>query len=298
MSTLNVCDVVGHHPDNRRIFPGSFCNSFLVGIEIELENVVQRPEMQLWQWKNDHSLRNNGAELVVPHPVGGLDLEDALDELAAAFLKNPQWVANDRCSVHCHLDFRSSTLQDVVSFYVGWLLFESSMYTISGKSRYSNIYCPGANQYHALVRSAHKLLKATTRDQVVRVLDSWPRYSGVNLAALARYGSVEIRTHRGTASVTEITEWLQVLDRLKMWTTGKHPSEIVQDAAEQGATAFAHTVFGPLTDKIICDNYNTFFSNSYLNACDVLHWDTINIDEPEITPVEAMADYIISQLGE
>ena len=295
---IHVREINGINADIRTIATGKMYNNFLLGIEIELEDVLNRPMARYWNWKDDNSLRNHGAELVLPQPVGGADLDAALDELSALLNSNPEWTANDRCSVHCHLDFRDSTVQDCVGFVVTWMLLESGMYTLSGKDRYTNIYCPGTSQCPETIRLTNTLLNGGAGD-VHSALERWPRYSGINLAALRRYGSIEIRTHRGTANADDIERWVAVLERIKLYSAGKDPKEIFELSQRVGCERFANEVLGDLDMYVVCDNYREFFPVNSLNAADALYWKEI---KESATPnlsnldIDGFCDLIIREL--
>jgi len=281
--------------------PSTDTQEHLFGIELELENVRLQPHIAGWEWTQDGSLRNYGAELVLRTPLGGSALIEAISLLDDSLrhiegMQEQQIQATNRCATHCHIDMRDCTLEQVISFYVAWLLFEPALYTVGGKDRYSSIYCPGASSAPGQVFFVSRLYNAQSALEAKRIIHDWCKYTGVNLRSLASLGSIEIRSHKGTKEAQDVLLWVRLLTKLKEYSAARTPEQILKDADELG-TDIAQLVFGELASCIQCDNFFTYFNNAKLHANDVVWYEKLKtFNKPAAESVEAIADAIVAAL--
>lgn len=237
----------------------------VVGIELELE-YPRRPPPELfnsrWNTTTDGSLRYNGREYV-SSPVSGADLGLALNELERHVRGTPP-VVSHRCSTHCHLDFSDSTVEHVMSFFTGFALFESILYTVSGKDRYSNMYSPGLTSCYSQIKDMRRLGSYVSRGLAAHVsgcIAGWQKYSCLNLSRMPDYGTVEVRSHRGTDDVNDIRLWVRLLQDLWNWTKDRTPQEIVGAAS-------------PVLYQEVFKDYedipgHEYYDNNLCNAADI-----------------------------
>ena len=232
-----------------------------VGIEVEVErgNTERIPGLKHWTWTGDGSLRYNGVEFV-SYPISGVALEDALSELRGA-LTSMGAETSSRCSVHCHIDFSAKTMRQVMSFVTGFALFECILFSASGKDRYWNMYTPGLSSCYSQVQLAREINKAVSADNndVPRLVDSWNKYSCINLRSLGQFGTVELRSKSGTVEVEEISEWICMLLQLAEYTDDKSCVDIINLAHDQQHLEVFPGVQYPYE----------FFSNNLCNAADI-----------------------------
>jgi hypothetical protein len=234
-----------------------------------------KPLCKWWRWVEDGSLRNNGAELILTQPTGGKDLEEALTELSNIISEiskkqpTPPEIT-DRCSIHTHIDYRSSTLEQVLSFFIGFCVFESALFTVGGKDRYDSIYCPGLSSCQSQITEFNSIYVSDRIEPIHRHLSKWCKYTSVNLHALRTHGSIEVRSHKGTYDISDIVLWIRILDKLKAYTDTVTPEYIVHSAKNIGVN-FATDVFGELSSHIVTDNYLNYFKNNLRNAMDCIY---------------------------
>src|SRR5690606_3071707 len=297
-----ISELLPYPEDPRTFVPGArLTSNYLYGVEIELERVASRPPLRYWTWHDDNSLRDNGAEISFQVPLGGVDVERALDEfkqmveLLTKKQKHPP-ISSERCGVHVHIDFRPCTVEQVVSFFVGFCIFEAALFTIGGKHRYSSIYCPGVSSCTPLIKSINKLYTAGSDHAVVTFMEQWSKYTGVNLRSLVERGSIELRMHEGTIDSEDIMLWLLLLDKLKQYTDSVSPEELVNTAKYQGIT-FASTVFGDLSSHLMTDNYINFYKNNLRNAFDCVYMHKIYaLTRPASSDIKLISEAIIRAL--
>jgi hypothetical protein len=187
-----------------------------VGIEIEAEFGKARDIAQgfkYWELHDEGSLRN-GIEFVTrgATPIKGLD--DVLNELGD-FLKNNKikFIDSKRASVHVHLNVQNFTLLHLYNALCCYWLVEPLLIDYCGAHRKGNLFCltlPNADAIHSQVCQG---LKNFRFFEGFKQRDMY-RYSSINLEALYKFGTVEIRTMRCTQDTELIKDWTKNLHRL------------------------------------------------------------------------------------
>lgn len=240
----------------------AFGHSCLMGLEVELEgyHITSDRLGSSWNIIRDNSLRNNGAEFVLRNPKQGQSLLNAISELTT-HLQDHSYSISHRCSVHCHIDFRGDTVETVRKFFKLYMLLEPSLYTISSKDRYMNIYCPG------LSHATHQLMWAGCRlyseDGLVLLAQRWSKYTGINLHSLTSLGTIEIRTHKGTASEEDLVKWVRVLNYIK--TSALYLDEEFLDNVEDCVELINIVFPEDLRREMLTDNLLQFWHSVKIN---------------------------------
>lgn len=232
-----------------------------LGIEIEVENYPidgNQDFNEYWNVIHDASLRNDGAEFVLARPLSGESLVAAIrsleEELQGVTLSH-------RCSVHCHINFSTNTLADIEKFFYLYAMFEPSLYTVSNKERYFNIYCPGLSHATAQLQEAAMLFR--NEHMFTRQINNWNKYTGINLLPLRSLGTIEIRTKAGTRDTDDLLLWVRILLSLKAAAMRMSLDEIKQLTTPHQAVT---TVFDEdLRDVILCNNLFTYWDNARRN---------------------------------
>lgn len=234
---------------------------YLLGLEVELEGFS--PEASLpnymranWTLKGDSSLRNNGMELVTSGGKRGSQLVIALRDLGEYF-KEESLVVSHRCSLHTHIDMREATLEEVERFFLLYMLLEPVLYDAGGKERYWSIYCPGLTH---TTESIKRAAIAFNSNDFRQITSTWNKYTGINFCRLPDLGTVEIRTHRGTTDIQEITNWCSILTHIKEASKRFSLQDI--EAMSSNASMVLSSVFPP----VIINSLNTeLYYNLYNN---------------------------------
>ena len=180
-----------------------------VGVEIELENVFNGYKLGTYQKVTDNSLKINGAELVTV-PIKMKYLEVELRRLFGGL--NSDTLVTKRCSVHVHMNVRDMTPNQVLNLVMLYMIFERSLYRVSGDRWNSNFCVPLAQAYNLV----NELFK--NWDHVLSWF--WEKYTGLNLCPIYGgeshcIGTVEFRQLHGTTSVEEIMMWCNMITALK-----------------------------------------------------------------------------------
>ena len=183
-----------------------------VGIEVELENITSRHTSQWWDCIGDDSLRNEGREFVFKRPVGGVDVEKAVRGLVK-MLRNEDQQRSIRTSTHVHVDVRDYSVEQLGNLILLYTACESYIYTLGGKHRYDNIYCPGFTSSQQLLSQAAKML-VVRQGSLAGELNRWCKYSGFNLGAILQHGSVEFRMFEGYSTPHLLLQWVKCVTKL------------------------------------------------------------------------------------
>lgn len=222
----------------------------LLGVEIELENassiieaeavscelassqrgVVPKDWCAHWLLKTDGSLRRTGVELVLRRPMGGIKLEQALVSLDELFAYAGEVEVTERCSVHIHMDTRPLEYKTIINIVLLYLMFEEIIFSWCGTHREKNPYClpwlynnellSALSRFHGYI----EVLDATTPPSMVfeefkSDMQSifggeLTKYTSLNLLPLLSLGSIEFRMFPGTNSVTDITNYVNLVYKL------------------------------------------------------------------------------------
>lgn len=218
-----VAERLGHKIQSKKYIPSDklvlpTCN---VGVEVELENMRgYRMECPLWDTKTEGSLRRGGLEYVFTSPLFGEDLITALNSLERELT---EWrhtpVIDDNCSLHVHLDARDMDGEQLVKMLLLYIVYEQALYRHAAPDRENNIFCLSVNRingnYETFASTISSILNEEETYSLMSSIDSLPRYCGLNLQALRRFGSLEFRSHRATYNKEEILTWINILMCLK-----------------------------------------------------------------------------------
>lgn len=236
-------------------------SSTSVGVEVELEDVwfthdkVLR-DLNYWHFHKEGSLRGQSAELVFYQPLANNLIVHALRELES-FVRVPR--LSGRCSVHVHVDCRDLELDELWSIILVSLVCEPVLYSYC-KGRRGNLFClPSETSYVTLLEmaSSYVRLRAVHMDPFPKLrlaLLRWPKYTGINFGALAKYGTIEYRMHGGTYKKNRILDWINIL--LSMHTFAKEHifgiTTLPMDLASIGSTALFEQIWpSPRIQKLL-----------------------------------------------
>lgn len=174
-----------------------------------------------WTVKEDHSLRG-GLEYVtqnavsieaVPGLVNGL-----YDNLAK--FKTKLRLSN-RCSTHVHLNASTWKIDQLVSFYLLWALFEPLLVDWCGPRRKANHFCLSILDAPSTLTALSTFLKTGEW----RFQDG-DKYSALNLRRLHDIGTVEVRCGDAWPEPSRPIEWIKFLHGMAKYATAMYPNEL------------------------------------------------------------------------
>lgn len=234
-----------------------------IGVEIELEGQSKK-EVQahrdrgspFWAEHEDGSLRN-GIEYTLNQAMMGSGLRDAINYFFDNFTK---FTASPRTSIHVHMNMRqdNETVEGLRNMVVLYYMYEDAFFQIADENRKWSSYC------NAFEDTPPELLEAVV-DQTLSIerleealhrsaRTNVNRYYGLNLNALAKFGTLEFRHFPLVDNRERLVDWLKLLMELKQaantmadaglcpWDVFQTPDEVVKIA--EYMPQFGNTLLG------------------------------------------------------
>lgn len=214
-------------------------SSRLVGVELEFIAPRSAYIKELREYgvvKPDGSVRgsNGVGKEFNTFPARG----DALLELligATAVMRAAGCFVNQTCGCHVHLDMHGTGKEQKANLHKWWGVFEFLIMGLVNENRWDNPFC---------VRDAYESFRSR-------------RYKTLNLDALTRYGTYEVRLHHGTVNDVELKNWVLFLlsffdTFMEIELTKKMEMEVLSlKARDQVAFLMAQTKMGMTMRKNI-----------------------------------------------
>ncbi len=236
-----------------------------IGIEIEVEgkrlpnvtigvNSLTKVEVidgfqKFWAYHPDGSLRGEeNGEYVLRNPIKFGLVPDALKDLWDTFKECKTRIDDsNRTSVHVHLNCQQFHTNRLTSLMALYIIFEEILTAWCGDHRVGNLFCLRVKDAPAMLFNIRTLIQNEFAGGIPDSL----HYSGMNVHALNKYGSLEFRSMRGTQDPDTILQWCKVLQRLyDLSAEFKDPREICYMFSGEGPVNFFHNILGDCTDFI------------------------------------------------
>lgn len=238
-----------------------------VGIEIEVEgNKFPKYEEdgsrkhrlipKRWDYRKDGSLRGvDNAEYVTNGPVKFSDVPDVVDSLWDMFDEYGSVLdVSNRTSVHVHLNAQEFYLNRLCAFVALYMSVEEILTEWCGQHRVGNMFCLSTRDAPAVVQNIKRFLTNKWRGRGVSPFPDYLHYSGLNLQALCKYGSIEVRTMRGALEPSEVTRWVSVLQHIyDLSDTFPDPRDICENFSGHDPLDYARMVLGEHCEQILQD---------------------------------------------
>jgi hypothetical protein len=199
----------------------------MMGIELEAESVYIGTQAPLnlagWTIDRDGSLRNDGREFVLSQPLAGSSLTRAIHTLFA--MQSPvngqilRYQANPRAGTHIHINWIQDTVGSAAALIALMYMIEPLVYSWADEDRAWCSYCNPLSDIPANI--LNKLLRMDNEDEddgwLIREIDdeSVGRYHGLNIVALAKYGTFEFRYFPSTTSQADLVKWVKFVQLAK-----------------------------------------------------------------------------------
>ena len=186
----------------------------IIGLELETENCTWSSETYTKTLKafnidtaTDGSLRGVAYEFITKPMRSDSAMNALTDYFAATGFTEANYT--DRCSIHVHVNCTDMSSEQLSSIALLYTVVEEVLFQYVGRHRDSNIYCIPWNQCRQHLDLVNRFLTDPSR-----VLGKWNKYTALNLIPLARYGTVEFRQMYGTADMTVISKWVNIIGAL------------------------------------------------------------------------------------
>ena len=213
------------------------------GIEIECEGKgIKEVNSKYWKTVPDGSLRGEYLESCAEYvsklrilPDGRFQalirtkhrVHPSLRSLFTFHLGKAIFDKSPRTSTHVHVNVLDLTRKELFNYVYLLTLLEDILLKLSGKSRLGNRFCLSSKEACGYFQGVACLFKETNTR--FRLSAEEFKYSAINLATVAKYGTVEIRSMEGTDDAVRLTRWINLLlsikDLAKQYTNAYHIME-------------------------------------------------------------------------
>lgn len=218
-------------------------NPMIVGIEVEAERVggsANHLDGEGFAVKEDHSLRNNGRE-VVTYPISADYAVPAFAKIVSNLGQKVEFTK--RTSIHVHMDCTRLTMEQVLNIVYVYTLFEESLFGFCDPSRRRSIFCVPLTSFIS-----------GELDTLESMVSRWGKYSALNLMTLQTLGTVEFRHLEGTNDVEKFRKWVYLISRIYAYAISKPTNKLLETILKLNTNSnyyeFANDVFGDLLDII------------------------------------------------
>lgn len=275
------------------------------GIEIETETLKEYdyPEFYFWTTHGDNSLRNYGVEYVLKQPLKFSMVPDALDEFHKKTEKLNFIKDSFSTSVHVHVNMLNETALTMGNFITLYMLFENLLIRYSGPNRRSNLFCLPTVDAEETFQYARGFFECIQQKDYRRLVlsENAVKYAALNLSALGKYGSLEIRSFRGETDVKEIYRWVEILNSLLTYSRQRINPKLIMEKYKNLGLGFRDEVFGKHAKLLSCPDEealiekNVFYAGSI--AYCVKSWELLEQKEKFSPTKKQLNDYSIAIFG-
>jgi hypothetical protein len=218
-----------------------------VGIEVEAEGTdLPRVNAKVWNRVNDGSLRGECCEFVLRRPIPVHEVHGALMMLEDGYKAYDTDVYETyRTSTHVHVNIQQLSPNELTTFILLYAMFEEVLVKYCGEHREGNFYCLRIKDAEGAIPTYINAVKTQMYRHYLEG-DSC-KYAAMNFNAIARYGSLEFRSMRGTRDWNAIEVWVLLLISLRdAAKTYNKPADALRDISGLGVEGLARKVFGDL----------------------------------------------------
>lgn len=184
-------------------------------IEIEAEfnvpfddNFSNKYNMRL---TGDGSLRNFGVEFISRSPSSLLNLKKNIKGLLSEPVFD-DYINTTRTSTHIHANIQHMTKEELFKTLMIYYAVEPLLFEFCGPTRKSNLFCFGMWEAEANTDVLYDIYKGDYSG-VSRNFNNY-KYSALNIANVAKLGTIEFRHMRGTKDPEPLWKWLDIIDRV------------------------------------------------------------------------------------
>lgn len=226
----------------------------LFGVEIEVEGAnLPTDPIGGWNKVDDGSLRGEFPRTRCENVFRGPVPKDQAKYLITALAKahsEANVLMSFRTSVHVHMNVQPLFQCELSTLLYLYVLMEPMLIKFCGDERIGNRFCLRCIDAESVIDNMIHIARRGA--EVAHRIGGEQRYSAINLAAIAKYGSVEFRGMRGTLDVDTLHKWLDILDALRVYALNIRDPRVVRDTFRQiPFTEFVNNVFGKKLAEVL-----------------------------------------------
>jgi len=252
-------------------------------MEHEYEGVKNRllPEhtfANFWNYHEEGSLKDNGAEYAFGTPLFGLDAINAIEWLVS-HAKDSGWKCTKRTGIHVHLDVRDLIAAQLAGMCIIYGAAEPILYEWVGDGRDASHFCIPLFRADEALASTCTIIRSAIEDDkddghnTLQAAEAFQRYCGFNLQALHKFGSIEFRQLQTTHDIDRIKTWVNILMSLKRaaFKLPQSDGAVVRMIQRMGAREFLRYVFPEnIAEQLYTNNSDElFFTRGLPTARDI-----------------------------
>ncbi len=234
------------------------------GIEIECEG-ERLPVLMpgnAWNQCDDGSLRgeypHGRSEYVLRKPLSLDDSMAAIMDLIKQGEDNKaKFDFSFRTSVHVHLNVLDLHIHHYLNLVYTYYIIEESLIRYCGDERIGNRFCLRLRDAEFIINQIGQLFADAPRYLFHLNMEEL-KYAAINLAATARYGSVEFRGMAGNLNPDYIRIWLKALHNLRTFAQQ-------YDTPKQIHDLFVNTHPSKFIEMVLGDVYRFFAYENEVN---------------------------------
>lgn len=227
------------------------------GAEIELEGrglakIVDAEINKYFIRHEDNSLRtiredSEAAEYVFKGPLDYMNTMIALRALFDYLNSDKAEVFDSyRTSFHIHINCAAETYRTVYNYMALSIIFDELFVSQNGEHRIGNNFCLRACDAQSQIMDLVKSIEQTGSFWNIHPNH---RYSSVNFASLAKFGTIEFRSLECTTDFKRVKHWIDTLQVMKVAARGfKDPTDIIRSFSLLSPEEFITKVLGKFSE--------------------------------------------------
>src|SRR5258706_10643713 len=198
----------------------------LIGLEVEVENVIGPVISHWWQVKADPSLRNHGVELFSTFPYRNHEQVSCalgeIDHILKKTIKDHDF--SWRTCIQVHSDMTRFNIVELCNFLLFYCSLEPLLFKVFSEQRRNSIYCVplfesdfftdkgDTTQLADLFAHAQKNEDVNWANLITKIWpDKMSKYSAINFSRLSDLCTVEFRHLAGTDDMKKVSDWISVI---------------------------------------------------------------------------------------
>jgi hypothetical protein len=217
------------------------------GIEVEVEGIGQLPDLETWRIEPDGSLRDGGFEFI-SSPAKREEIDVQLDALYTA-LADTTARASLRTSTHVHVNMQPRTMAEIELIIGFSILAEPLLMSFAGDTREENIYCVPFYRTPGEVDTIAEAIQSNLFERFGNTC----KYSGLYLAPLLRFGTIEYRHAPYWPDRDSLGRWLDLIEVCATAHERFNTLESMIAQCEQDPWNFFRAAFGAQLEEL-CPN--------------------------------------------
>jgi len=227
----------------------STCPSLVYGVELEIENVPNWPDMLVpgIRAETDGSLRNNGKEFITA-PMTYSNLSHCLNMF---FKKNKLSDENysERTSIHVHTNCIDLTVDQITTIAFVYQVVEGLLFNWVDHTRADNIFCVPWSQTNLTYNSFNRLGDTSRWKR-------WQKYTALNLLPLYEQGTIEWRHMNGHCDVNKLLTWCQLIGSIYTYALNTSLDDVEKELMSLNTTS----LYSNILSSVFKERADLFFA--------------------------------------